>query len=285
MRTRGNRIRIYKLKMFIRNCPECHEKIKYKNERSFKNAESKGTLCFSCVKKGNKNNFFEKHHTKESKFLMGVKNRGKTYEELYGDKANDIRGKVGLKGEKNPLYGTSNYQIWIKKYGEEKALVLLKNSKEKTSIKSSGKNNPMYGKPAPTGSGNGWSGWYKGWYFRSLKELSFMLYYIERFNLKWERGEKYRIKYKDENRERNYFADFIINEKYLVEIKPINLWNSKYVQLKKEAAEEFCKQKKLKYKLIDPIKIISKKELEKIIEKGELKLLERYQIKLKNYVA
>ena len=44
----------------------------------------------------------------------------------------------------------------------------------KISNASKGKNNPMYGKPSPQGSGNGWSGWYKGIYFRSLLYSSFM---------------------------------------------------------------------------------------------------------------
>jgi len=47
----------------------------------------------------------------------------------------------------------------------------------------------MYGKPAPIGSGNGWSGWYKGWYFRSLLELSFMINVIERFKMSWQNAE------------------------------------------------------------------------------------------------
>ena len=33
----------------------------------------------------------------------------------------------------------------------------------------------MYGRFSPRGSGNGWSGWYKEWYFRSLLELSYMI--------------------------------------------------------------------------------------------------------------
>jgi hypothetical protein len=36
----------------------------------------------------------------------------------------------------------------------------------------------MYGKPSPQGSGNGWSGWYKGKYFRSIMELSFIVEYL-----------------------------------------------------------------------------------------------------------
>ena len=81
----------------------------------------------------------------------------------------------------------------------------------------------MYGKPAPIGSGNGWSGWYKGWYFRSLLELSFMINVIERFNMPWISAENqtYKISYVDTNlKQRNYYADFIIDNKYIVECKP-----------------------------------------------------------------
>ena len=38
-------------------------------------------------------------------------------------------------------------------YGEKKASII----KKKISIKTAGKNNPMYGKPSPIGSGNGLS--------------------------------------------------------------------------------------------------------------------------------
>jgi hypothetical protein len=63
-------------------------------------------------------------------------------------------------------------------YGKEKANKMKNN----LSILNSGSKNKMYGKPSPQGSGNGWSGWYKGWYFRSLIELSYMVNVIEK---KW----------------------------------------------------------------------------------------------------
>jgi len=55
--------------------------------------------------------------------------------------------------------------------------------------------------------------------------------------------------------------------------------------LKEEAAKDFCKDKNLKYKLIDPIKTISKEKLGEILKKGELVFLKRYQIKFENYVS
>lgn len=277
--------------MYSRNCPICNKEIIYSWKKSFKFAKKNNSKCISCSSSiknqgkkrteeqkkqmgervsGTKNPFFGKNHTLEAKGKMGEKFKGKKYKEIYGDREKEIKIKIGIASKGN------TWNIG-RKISEE--------TKRKISIASSGKNNPMYGKPSPTGSGNGWSGWYKGWYFRSLKELSFMIYYIERFNLEWERGEKYRIKYKDENKERNYFPDFVINKKYLIEIKPINLWNTKYVQLKKEAAKNFCKEKKLKYKLIDPIKTVSKEKLEEILKRGELVFLKRYQIKFENYVS
>ena len=71
--------------------------------------------------------------------------RGLTYEQYYGpDKAKEIKSKLGMFGP----------------------------------------DNPQYGKPANYDSGAGWSGWYKNWYFRSIYELSFMINYIEKNNLK-----------------------------------------------------------------------------------------------------
>ena len=58
-----------------------------------------------------------------------------------------------------------------KRYGdtwrEERDLYL-----KKMSLSNSGKRNGMYGKSAPKGSGHGYSGYYKSYYFRSLFETS-----------------------------------------------------------------------------------------------------------------
>lgn len=224
------------------------------------------------------------------------KYKGKSIEEICGEKkGKEIRQKISisLKGENNPMYGKSYHTHGIRKwssyqkgktleemFGREKANLI----KIKISKASSGKNNPMYGKPSPQGSGNGWSGWYKGWFFRSLKELSFMINVVERFGFEWESGEKkkYKISYINyENIKRNYFSDFILNNKYMVEIKPKRLHNTDTNRRKKEAAIKFCKKNNLKYKLLSPIKTLSFEDIKTLIKEEKLEFIDRYKEKFK----
>ena len=53
----------------------------------------------------------------------------------------------------------------------------------------------MFGRPTPQGSGNGWKGWYKGWFFRSLKELSYVVNVLEPNGDIWESAENIKIPY------------------------------------------------------------------------------------------
>jgi hypothetical protein len=180
-------------------------------------------------------------------------------------------------------HGKPNYDGWVYKFGKEVADEKLKSVKAKLSILNSGSGNPMFGKPSPKGSGNGWSGWYKGWYFRSLRELTYMIKIIERFNLKWVSGEskKYKISYQDfKGSDRNYFPDFIINGKYIVECKPKKLWTSDNVIRKKNAAIEYCLTNDLTYKMVD-IGKISDEEIKTLKENGFIIFLPRYEKKYK----
>ena len=79
----------------------------------------------------------------------------------------------------HPWHGKTYEQL----FGKENAQI------RRTQCASIGEKNAQYGKPAYGGSGNGWSGWYKEWYFRSIMELSFMINYIEKNNLKWKTAE------------------------------------------------------------------------------------------------
>lgn len=269
-----------------RVCPKCGCEINYKSISGYNNAILKDSVCRICAasgenngmfgKNGDKNPFFGKKHSKEtiekqSKIKLGKKH-----------KLESINKMIGLSsGDKNPMYGKNFYQIWVDKYGKEIADEKLKDNKEKHSINNSGEGNPMYGKPSPTGSGNGWSGWYKGWYFRSLRELTYMIKVIERFNLNWVSGEsnQYKIEYIDyKGNKRNYFPDFIINEKYIIESKPKKLWNSDGVIRKKEAAIKFCEKMGLKYKLVDVGKI-SDTEIKTLYDNGLIIFLPRYEEK------
>jgi hypothetical protein len=277
------------MKNFKRECPTCKIEIRYKSEGSYKNAIIKNSVCRSCAstgdknpmygKTGDKNPFFNKKHSeetrsKQSKIKLGKKHSSNTIEKM----------KLLFSGDNNPMAGKTIHSVWVKKYGVEIADEKLLLTKKKISDRNSGEGNPMYGKQSPTGSGNGWSGWYKDWYFRSLRELTYMIKVIERFNLKWETGEsnKYKISYLDyKGNKRNYYPDFIICGKYIVESKPKKLWNSDGVKRKKEAAIKYCNENSFIYKLVD-VGVLTNNEIKKLYENNLIKFLPRYENKFQN---
>ncbi len=274
---------------WILNCSNCGEIRTFSSYHSFKNAEYKESqLCSTC------NGVINVRNNPETKQKISNSLKGKFSGEknsFYGKKHSQetkdiIREKTDTKGEKNGMYGKSVYDIWTEKFGIEEADSRMNIMKSKQSIKSSGENNPMYGKPSPQGSGNGWSGWYKNWFFRSLRELSYMINEIEVKKLQWENGEqkKYRISYIDwDGKKRNYFPDFIIEGKYIIECKPEKLHNSPNVLLKKEAAEVFCDIHNLEYKLID-VEKINFEELQKLHKEKIIFFTEKYEKKFQNYI-
>lgn len=269
-----------------RVCPVCDGIVTYKSKISHKKALRLDRPCITCSNKErcnrpeeriknslrlkeyyktNPNPFFGKEHTKETKDKIRVSLSGKT------------------SGTNNGMYGKNFFDIWVEKYGKEVADEKLVELRRKQSLASSGENNPMYGKTSPKGSGNGWSGWYKGWFFRSLHELTFMINVIERFGFEWKSAEtnQYKIGYIDyKGTNRNYFPDFILNDKYLVECKPRKLWESKTVLDKKNAALEFCKNNGLIYKMVDVGKL-SEEKLKSLYDNNEIKLTKRYEQKYK----
>ena len=275
-------------------CDDCNKEFDlclYSQIKGFKNYGK--DLCRGCkqkvqIKTGKRS---KEQYIKAG---LGAKKtmKGKTLEEFYGEEM-ALKLKKNLseknKGEKNPNYNgkwngknppgySQRGKTYEEFYGEEMALKLKKNLSEKNK----GEKNSMFGKPSPMGSGNGWSGWYKKWFFRSLKELSFMINVIERFNFKWENGElkKYKVCYIDYNGDkRNYFPDFILNNKYMVEIKPKKLQNTPINKIKKKYAIEFCEKNNLKYKLLSPIKNLSYDEIKLLVESGKLKFLDKYKKK------
>jgi hypothetical protein len=278
--------------MYIRKCPNCKNTIEYSSKITYKNGANKNSLCRKCngkksfdklnneVKLGLRENGFKgKKHKTET--IERFKSIDKSY-----TKTKEFRDKISkaTSGKNNPMYGRSHYDVWLEKYGKEEADMKLEEFKSKISKATSGKNNPMYGKPSPQGSGNGWSGWYNGIYFRSLLELSFLVNWVDRFKLNIENAEKkkYKIQYTFNGAERNYFADWIVNGKYLVEIKPKRLWNTPQNKAKFEEAAKYCKENNLIFKLIEPIKIKDNIILY-LYQNKEIELSKNYTEKLKKY--
>lgn len=280
------------MKEYKRNCPKCNRELTYSSIQSFCVAKKRNTWCYSCRKQevNSRPDFKKKIEKLSEDFKIrfaGEKNP--FYGKCHSEKTKELIKKKTPKkvGKDNPCYNKSIYDWWVETYGKNIADEKMIAYKKKISIKTSGKNNPMYGKPSPQGSGNGWSGWYKGWYFRSLHELSFMVKYIERFRMKWESGEqrKYLIPYTDwQGNQKNYFADFIINGKYLVECKPKKLHNSVLVNTKTKGALGYCERHGMKYKLISPI-LLTDDEIFELYEKKEIEFIERYKKQVQKYFS
>ena len=289
------------MKKMIRECPKCSEEIEYKSSISYKKALKDNKPCQSCTAK-------ERSNRPQSRAILlnnlnhgsGVDNNmyGKTVydvwvvkygEEVAEKKFLDFKLKMRkINNESKNMSGKTVFDIWVEKYGEEVADEKMNELREKHSKNNSGEGNPMYGKPSPQGSGNGWSGWYNGWFFRSLRELTYMIKVIERFNLKWESGEsnKYKIPYIDyKGNKRNYFPDFVIESKYIIECKPRRLWDTPSVLSKKEGALKFCGDNGLVYKTRD-VGTLNEEEIKELYNNKEIKFTERYERKYKeNYCS
>jgi len=308
-----------KQKKYFRNCPKCGKEIGYVQERAFKNACKKQQICISCVlttdipltrvcpqcgdsisytNRGNRqtaekqkricqkciaqnrdfsgenNPFYGKKHSPETIMQLTVAAKNHIYTETQKEQARIQLAKVT---NSRPLY-----DIWLEKYGKDEADRKLIEIKKKHAKNNSGVSNPMFGKPSPQGSGNGWSGWYKGWYFRSIRELSYMIKVLEANQLEWKTPDNsFKIPYTDyAGQTRTYFPDFIVNNTKLIEIKPVRLHNTPKVLAKKEAAEKFCYDRNMTYELVDP-PILNDEEIRQLYVGGQIKFLEKYDQKFK----
>jgi TnsA-like endonuclease N terminal/NUMOD3 motif len=252
-------------------------------------------LCLSCKMREQ----YKKGLREEQKIKAGEGARraleGKTLEEIWGNKRTKQFRKnhsTRMSGKNNPNFGglyshgfrdrplNIKGKTFEEIYGDERATEY----KKKLSRASSGKNNSMYGKPSPQGSGNGWSGWYKGKYFRSFLELSFIINVLEKQKLIWDTGERarYNIPYTDyKGTDRSYYPDFIIENSIIVEIKPHNLRNSKDILLKEEAAKKWCKKHNFEYRIIDEVEKLSDDEIRILHDNELVKFINRYEEKFK----
>jgi hypothetical protein len=277
------------MKTYKRFCPGCGKEIFHSTASYCRSREKKGTLCKSCgcrnpdrlkrmsiINSGKNNPFFGKKHSQDTKKKIGSR-------DYSGNSTQERREQVSLQvaGSGNPMYGRSVYDVWVEKYGIDGAERRKEYRRKILSSRFSGSGNPMYGRPSPEGSGNGWSGWYKGWYFRSLRELSYVVGVLEKHGLRWVSAEsgELGIPYEVDGVVRKYFADFLVNDSILVEVKPKKLMETRRNIAKKNAATLFCEQRGWSYHMVD-VKMLDDSMFVSMYRGGVIKFIERYRKKM-----
>src|SRR3990167_1254585 len=248
----------------------CGKTLFYAGSESCHNAMKKNSICRSCTQQ----KYWAANRIPEPeggyfKFCPGSSDRPCEKKQVYSGKgalitaikANskciyctafiNASARGDISGENNPNYGKNRYDGWVEKYGLEKANELSAEVKRNQSIKSSGANNPNYGKQAAAGAGNGWSGYYGSFYFRSLGELC-QIIKMKGVGQTWVSGESIRISYLDHNKvEHTYSPDFI-TETEVIKCKPAKLHNTLKVQAKATAGKLWAENNGRIYVLVDP---------------------------------
>lgn len=272
---------------YSRICPNCGKILYYTIKGNAVQAYRKKKICNKCngLKNGKRNAgegnpFYGKKHSNETIEKINKSRKENNYASFKTPEFLEKMRKIST--ENNPMKGRSVYSVWLEKYGKEEADKRMNQMKEKHRKNMSGAKNHQFGKPPPRGTGNGWKGWYKDIYFRSLRELMILIQLIDNntpyISLE---GKEYGVKYVDyAGVNRTYFGDYLINNEW-IEIKPIRLQNSVQNTAKQKAAEEVCKQRGWTFKYIDPI---INSELIKIkYLSGDIKFDVRYKDKIDKY--
>jgi hypothetical protein len=113
------------------------------------------------------------------------------------------------------------------------------------------------------------SGTYRGWYFRSLKELSYAVK-LDKEGRKWRSAEnkEFLVEYLDlKGKKRRHWPDFFVDDCIIVEVKPTSKMQQKLVLKKSEAMRAFCLEKGYTYEIISPRRI-QKTTLKKMYDTG-----------------
>lgn len=271
---------------FIKQCPGCGKDQNYTIKHNLMKAIKVNRLCRDCNGKnhskrmtGSGNPSYGNKPSPDS-IAKGRATYVARGVNIYTPELREIRRKQ-MSGTGNSMYGRSFYDSWVEKYGTEVADQKLIEFKSKISKATSGPNNPMYGKPSPNGSGNGWKGWFQDHFFRSLLELSFLLL-LENKNIDWTSGEIIRIPYTDFNgHKRTYSPDFITSTE-VIECKPESLQKSMSVKIKARAGVIWARGQGLNYIMVDPGRP-SFDVINKLVDEGSIIWTPRYAKKFEDY--
>lgn len=229
-----------------RNCPVCGDEIIYHSQHLFDKANKNNSSCsLSCAgKKKNHNQVFKRncHKCNDEIFY-------KTKSDF--NKATKSNQACSRKCSKNNYSHVElkrncpvcNNEIIYPTYGKYNNALLKNSTCSKSCIKELSKTSHF-----------GYNGYYKNYHFRSLLELSYLIYLVEN-NIEFESAEsgKHSINYTFKNKNRRYYPDFYLKESSeYIEIKPSSLINSDLNKIKFKSARK---------KLNSKFKIITEKKL------------------------
>ena len=166
-------------------------------------------------------------------------------------------------GKKNGMYGRHDHVHGLKKFAKSRigktleeihGVEIAKRLRKQRSELFSGKGNPAYGKVYSNG-GKSVKGHYKGKFFRSLLEYSFMKY-LESQDLSLDVDvdyENFVVPFVFEERERTYRTDFYVkNQNVVYEVKPSYVLEevSELNQAKWSAARELLTAKGIVFNVV-----------------------------------
>lgn len=248
---------------FTRICPVCGKTLFHTRKHFRDSQEKQEKPCKQCSMSspehkakflGENNPFHKSKLTTEilEKRRLSYERRGYDWKHT-----KEYREKMSkINSENPPMKGKTIYGQWLKKYGKEEADKRLKEWKEKHYKNTPrGETHCKFGKvPNKVIGYKSLYGWYKGVFFRSLTELMYLIWLIDN-NIPYEslEQEKFAIPYEWEKQTHHYFGDFLVENKYFVEIKPQRLQSNLKIVAKKEAAEKYCKERGYIYKFENPL--------------------------------
>lgn len=264
---------------WVRYCPKCGKECVSSGRRAKYNcmeAERMGRTCKSCGASrgsGKDNPFYGKRHSKEMKNKMSLAAKERQSKRSESEK---LEFKIKMRDVYEKHHAgkprLSHHEYWRLKYDEDEVEELIAKESERKSRASSGKNNPMYGRPSPGGSGVGWKGWLDGKFFRSLRELRFMLDNPSAISAE---TNDWRAKFIWLNNDRTTVADFLILERMEVhECKPTRLHGTPLVQEKARAMRALAESRGWSFFLTDP-GIVQYDDLKALIQEGRVRLTEK----------